>query len=366
MNSRMEKCFVLIASLYGILRAAYVRPLVVVYTNDMLGSYSWDPRMAGVYQWLEQHHIPFINLVHAVPHGQVMRYWWRRTSPVVYREGLMMFGNGWLSRFLRICRARFLFAIDDYRYWPQIVSAAAHNDMMTVLFQHGRFTRHQRYLALSADAPIVVPDIYVVWNEYWKSKLIAASPFFAIHAGCIRIGGRPGIVGTTPECVPSVIRERMTIMLVHESAAPREEMRMLVRALSTLPNTIIFYKVRGDQPAESQLAFLGDCAAKVEARNEVTECSVALGSYSTLLYELIERGIPVGILRIQSAQADDLVESGLASFVDPNAIDLFGELQRAAAVHPEELHRRAEVLAVHDTLSDTLNTFIATHANTSR
>lgn len=360
MNGRLEKLFMILASLWGSVRLVLSRPRVVVFGTDMIGTYSYEPRLAKVYGWLESRRVSYANLVHATAGANVVRHWFQRRQPVVYLEG---FGSSavLLAWLFRLCGVRQVWAIDDYRNWRTVVAAARRAGIRSVLFQHGRFTRHQAYLAFPGVAPeqVPLPDRYIVWNEYWRAKLLKFSPSFAAHPDVLMVGGKTSAGKSYVRRPVSTTAGPLAVTLVHEPAAVPGDISQLLDALMALDSVSLSYKIRADQPAAGQLGSLGlegYPAKGITVTEDISETTqLVLGSYSTLLYETVAQGLPVGVVKMTSTQAEDLVEDGLAAFIDPRAGDLRTQLKNAAQVLPEELARRADRLAVKVDIEKTLD-----------
>jgi hypothetical protein len=364
LKGRWEKVFMLCVSAWGVVRIFIQRPRVVMFGNDTIGRHQYDLRMVRIYEWLAVKRIPYSHLVHAAPHGRVVRHWLQRRGPTVYLESIMALSPAVLSWLFSVSRTRQVWGIDDYRYWPAIVSAARSAGCTSVLFQHGRFTRHQAGIAFPEDgsASAVLPDSYMVWNAYWRKRLLALSPPCAAHPERVHIGGK-----ASRDAVP-VHRDHtasgglLRVMLVHEPAAPSKEVRAFIERLSRLDGVALIYKVRKDQDGVAQLRQHGLTdqvhAPRWQVTSELVPADVALASYSTLLYEMVQAGIPAGVIAFSSMQADDLVAEGLAAPIDPSASDLLEELIRAAHIPSGELERRAEVLEVPISIEHTLDSLI--------
>lgn len=359
MSKLWEKLFVVFASAWGILRILVARPRVIVFGTDMIGAHPYEPRMARIYAWLDSRHITYAHLTHVTSHGRVVRHWFQRRRPIVYLEGLERIGVS-LSWLFRASGVRRIWGIDDYRHWRTVTAAAHQASIPCALFQHGRFTRHQSYLTFEGIPPahIPLPDAYIVWNEYWRDKLMSISPLFRQHPDVVRVGGKPSAETVMSLGHRGASGEILRVTVVHEPAAPSGEVRAFMQRLLAMNDVAVTYKIRADQPEAAQLrhAGLADIAQsdRFHVTASLTAADVVLGSYSTLLYEMVQAGVPVGVVKMSSLQAEDLVGDGLAAFVDPRADDLRQELARAAQVPQDELERRAARLRITVPIEETL------------
>jgi hypothetical protein len=357
--ARLEKFFIFAVSFLGIVQTFFLRPRVIMYGNDRVSALPYEPRMAKVYQWLESCRIPYVHLIHTVPHGHVMRHWWQRRQPVVYLEALEFF-SGVLRLFISSSGARQLWGIDDFRHWPRIVSAARKAGIQSVLFQHGRFNQYK--IDVQFPGPLYLgelPDLYITWNSYWHDKLLSLSSAFAHYPERIRIGGKPSEDQKID--YRHTREDSLRVMLVHEPVAVSGEIQAIVDQLTLIPDIKRIYKVRKDQSNDTQIDHHGlrsHLSNGWTVVNDIPEVDLILGSYSTLLYEMIQAQIPIGVLKISSTQADDLIEAGLASEIIPNRNDLGEQLKKASTVTSAELERRANVFATNHKIEDTLKALI--------
>jgi hypothetical protein len=356
MIGRWEKLFMIVISLWGILRCIIARPRVMVFGNDRIGMHSHEPRLSKIYHWLESHQVPYAHMVHAAPRAHVVQHWLRRHGPIVYLEGLEAAGIS-LAWFFHVVGARHLWGIDDFRYWPRVIASARQASLRSVLFQHGRFNRHMTYLSLPNHMPL--PDHYIVWNEYWRTKLLQLSAPFAAHPAVVVVGGKPSWDAMPPHRSVPALYGPLHIVVVHEPAAQAADVQFFLDSLLSLQDISVSYKVRGDQPIQDQLVALGLEKYSSRGMSVVSDvppdAQLVLGSYSTLLYEAVAQGLPVGVVTMKSMEADDLVTDGLAVSIDPHASDLSRQLVMAADVPAKELARRAQHLAVTADLGDTLS-----------
>jgi hypothetical protein len=155
MSAYLEKAFMVIASIWGLFRIIAIRPPILVYGNDMLGGQMYEPRMAGVYEWLVKNKVPFAHIVHATPTGRVVRHWWRRRS----RLCILSASHSLFVVLMRVVRCRAVLAI-DYRFWPLVVVWLKRWCLKlpsTCIYTPSGVLK-------MAHAPL--PTKYVVWNEH--------------------------------------------------------------------------------------------------------------------------------------------------------------------------------------------------------
>jgi len=359
MMPRLEKAFFVLSSLWGVLRILLLRPSVIVFGNDRIGAHRYEPRMAKVYEWLESQNIPYANLIHSTPHGHVIGNWFRRMRPVVYLEGWEYWGRTLLSWLLQKSGAQHLWGIDDFRHWQTVIVAARDAGLQSTFFQHGRFTKHQQYLSFpnKERGDIQLPDRYVVWNDFWRERLFALSPPFTDHPKIVIAGGKPS--QNVADDDAGLSRAPFTVLVIHEPAASVSDVLQYLEVFLSIPQLQLKYKVRRDRSVEEQITRLPlemRSHDRFEAVEDIPDStSLVVGSFSTLLYESIAHGLPVGVLRMSSTQAEDLVEEGLATMIDIGGTDMEHQIKTAQNISPVELASRAEKMRVTADIRETLH-----------
>jgi hypothetical protein len=400
-RARFARVFLVLATVWGFVRLFFSRPRIIFYGTDMMTArLPYDPRMAGVYRWLDDSHISYGNLIHATSDPQVIRRWYRRSSPLMYYEGLESLAS--VLMFLRVLPRTFHFplvqdemavwciqrannaaavislltwmvrrikpeqiwSIDDSRYWLPITVAAHRAGLPIVLFQHGRFTRDLAYLGYPGILPdlIPIPDSYIVWNEFWKEQLTAISPVFTQHPDAVSIGGHPG----SPPSLGAVRSGGTTVVFLHEPHSLREDVHAMLTALTASGHFRVMYKIRQDRSPEDQLAMFGleplVAAGKITVSDKMPEqVGLVVGFASTLLFEVIQMGVPVAVCRMRSLYAEDLILAGLAAVLDLSAGDFDSQIISAMTVDATELDRRAQRLHVSADIRQTCEHLIRQH-----
>lgn len=393
------------------------RPRNALYTVDItVGDFKNDPRLHKVYEVLYKQRESFFEIIHGRMNGGLIRRFFSRRRPVIYLEGIdVLFG--WLKSFrllspvqfphipidaerfnasetplvayliqtykqkaqLSVYRILFLervfrmvgtvrvLSIDDIRNFHEVIAAARGAHIPSLVFQHGRFNRHLvgwRYVGIDARL-CVMPDRYVVWNQFWREQLMSLSPLFALHAERILIGGSPHKTHYVP-MLGTTNGAELHILIPFEPQADRKEVSSYILALLQDPAAHIYFKVRPDASAEDQLRGLSDaitqhprfaCVQQLTPATLAT-INVVLGSYSTFLYEMVEAQKPVGVLQMQSTQAQDLVEAELAQLVSVS--DIVPTVRALAELPQDVLARRSSVLRSVDDLHSTLPQILET------
>jgi hypothetical protein len=265
-----------------------------------------------------------------------------------------------LAALLARARPRIAFLVDDTRHYYDAVAALKAAGVPSYAVQHGQFSaRHVGWRKLCGrDAAREHPDGILVWNEHWKRELAALDPVFPQDA--IIVGGNP-----TP--LAPLRRKRdlpLVILVPFESEGPYEIMQAVMTRLREGGGTILF-KPRPDWPLAEQLARYGlpretACATDLDAHAGAV--SLALGTYTTLLYELAARGLPVALLTVRGVPENPIAERGLADAVSPADPDLVRTLARLALVSDAVLRERRDRLRAPYPLARTIASLITTHA----
>lgn len=368
--------FLIVFSLYSavITRARRIR--VLVYSVDRLGGiHANDPRLNDVYEALAVSGERFIELFHTVPGRKTFAAALTRRRAAFYLEAIDAAGR-WASVFsstappapplpesdtfnereavfaksmlkkyagfvrisefrlrvlralLRFLRARVVLSIDDGRHTFELFAAARAEGVRSTAFQHGHFTRyHVGWLSQWEESDYRGADELVVWSTYWRDELVRLGSFYEYAR--IRVGvpsrfprfAEKSNEHTKPTDTP------FTVLLPYESVGPRQNVAVFVRALLRSPDVRIIFKLRTDVPKDIQLKEYGFSEKELNERfcasehveNLLPRVSIALGVYSTYLYDMVLRGIPVGVLQLGWDYGNGMVENGLAAAVPESA-----------------------------------------------
>ena len=396
----------LIVSGYAALKILLPRPRVFIFAIDktsdpISGS---DSRIRSIYDAVRKTHATYIECFHtsfdAVPAGLRarrraalyleaidllwrVRCWWkterielsfgalpqgtieeRRFMKAVVTQYLTSiprhaFRSRILSALISCSRPRIAFLVDDTRHYFDAVAALRMHRVPTYAVQHGQFSaRHVGWQRLRPEDCMLHPEAILVWNEYWKHELELHNPVFRSDA--IIVGGNP------TSLVP--LRRKhsspLTVLVPFESEGPYDTIRQVMKALQESGASILF-KPRPDWPLDAQLARYGlssdtPCVHALDAYPG--EISVALGTYTTLLYELVARGLPVALLAVPGVPENPIADRGLADAIKPDDPHLSEELARIAAVSDAVMAERSGKLRAPMALTDSIAALIQTHA----
>lgn len=297
--------------------------------------------------------------------------------PLVLKHATLSFASPrkvfFYTMILKLAGVRLVLAIDDARYCQELIVAAQSLAIKTIVFQHGRYNEYMvgwMGYELSPNR-CTVPDYLVVWNEYWKNRLLSLSRPFYVHKDRIIIGGAPTRRAST-SIAPSLPSKsskhtQACILFVYETKAVPHEISDYISRILDVDIFRIVFKLRSDELYDNQVnrfklrRFLSHPNFKIVtdfSDDDWQNVDLVIGTYSTLLYSVIERGIPVAVLQSSSTEAYDLVEEHLASYIDGSKDSLKDQIEKALAVDYHELERRKSRLAIDCVFEETLSSLI--------
>jgi hypothetical protein len=260
-----------------------------------------------------------------------------------------------LTRVLRFQRARRAVVFDDSRHNHELIAACRALGIPVLGFQHGMFNKfHAGLMAYGFEgARSHAFDRYGVWSGLFQERLLRESAIYdrenIFIAGPVR--GPEGFPAEGTESSAGSDRESnpghpgpLRVLIVSEPLARKGEVAPYLRMLLDDPRVEICLKLRPGESATS-LEEYGLPAARVRLLRTATvyetlaQVDVALGTYSTVLYEAALALVPVVWLKTSRAYGRELAEEGLAEIAASPA-DLPAALGRAASLPAEERRRR--------------------------
>lgn len=356
----------LVAGLFLILS----RRRVLIFTGDRVSSKSnrCDFRLEGIYDHLRRDKVRFFEIVHANPGKEWLRNFFRRRRLVFYLEAveylyamwprrsrvdvsrlsgehlpediraraldlvahclarapIIPFKIAFLRRLLSWSRIEVLLAIDDTRYYHELLLACRANGIATHAFQHGHFTRyHVGWLKLwEEERPMVLPDQFVVWSDYWKQELGRLRSLFP--ADRIHVGGRPSGQAVAKTLAKPAPVEELTVVVPYETEAIKSEVTAFVRKLLAMKHIKVLFKVRPDVPAARQLEeYELQSVPRIEVVTHLPptrRIDLVVGTYSTFLYDMVEQDVPVCLLKTALDLGEGMAENGLAERIDASTV----------------------------------------------
>lgn len=404
--------FLIFISVVSVLYSVFRKPKILLFSMDIVsGSQRCDGRIEEAYVYLKKNRVSYLEIIHANIGKRVIFNFLRRRRPVIYLEalealyglliclniikpiptvdlksifipdvlshrqselqsfvaellnrfGIAKFRISVLSKLIKILRIKYVVGIDDTRHWGEIIFAATSMGIQFIALQHGRFNRYMVGSIFYGLCPenCVIPDIYIVWSDFWRNKLESLSSVFRRNSRNILVGGKPFVTRVGSDLL--LTRDDiLTIFWPFEPRAISSEMTIVMDTLLSREDVLVVYKIRQDHSREEQLAGLSEYARSSNrlmvvstlTRDLLSSFDVAIGTYSTMLYEMAEAGVPIGIIKSSTTQADDLVEDGLmAAYLDND--NIMSTIDMLASHTASERKRQRNNLATTKHISDT-------------
>ena len=241
--------------------------------------------------------------------------------------------------------ARRAIVFDDNRHNHELV-AACHSLGLTVLgFQHGVFNRfHTGTMAYGFEgARSHAFDLYGVWGPLFRERLLAGSHLYEADRVVV-CGPLRAPRAERPEPARSLGRPR--VLLVSEPLARKAEVRNYLEMLIRSGRFELCVKLRpGEDPTGLRAYGIDPASVHLLQTPTVYEAfsqvDLALGTYSTVLYEAALSLIPAVWLRTAIAYGRELAEESLAEAAeDPQQV--VAAVDRALRLPQEELRRRRD------------------------
>jgi len=376
---------------------------VLIYSADKLKKGTrHDPRLWDVYGILKKERVPYAEIIHTLLGDEFIRNIFRRRRTALYLESIdalrPFFRNNdvnrkyyfatervslegfqdferpfvqylmreyskrclmsefrifALERILKRSGLKTFISIDDIRHTNELIFAAQLAGIKTYVFQHSNFDYFYGLDTLPHEA-YVFPDVFYVWNDYWLKRIGELSSLFAFHKNRLKIGGRAsgytaGIFIKRPKRTAS---DPLRVLVPYEVNADKKELYSYIEKIIACGNTQIVFKGRPDMSLSKQVAsyLLEKDVADGHAESHVTmndedlsKIDVVVGVYTTLLDEMIEKGIPVGVFETSYPLYNNLADSNLAERIDVGDKDICTQLNGIRQLSEKELARRREV-----------------------
>lgn len=414
LNTIIAAVLLFLISSVSILMMMISRRQALVFTEDKTnGPEKNDFRLNPLYAALAAERASYWELAHTVLSRETFAKLWRRGRPTGYLEAfdflaipwmdqarreakkniaaldLSSFNEGerrfvrfelekflsskplfawrarWLTRFLEFGGFRRVFAIDDTRYYNELAIAANRAGVPMTAIQHGHFTKYHPGWLKMTDLPgeVVRPAELLVWSDYWKSELARLGTYFAPEE--IVVAG----LKSAPEPLE---RKRFgnLVLVPYEKDAPKKEVREYILQILACGRFGVVFKIRPDEDKAAQLAEYGferlpEGMVLVRNLHDVLpEVGAVIGTYSTLLYEMVEAGKPVAIIRTSLDYGEGMAANGLAELI-ASPEEACERLDKLLATPFETLEERKKMLAGNEakTMEETLRAIIRKHVS---
>ncbi len=344
---------------------------VGVYSVDKVSSKTSrnDMRLESVYTFLDENSIKYVEFFHTIPSKTSIINIFKRLRPAIYLESIdfvfsilsffhilkpeekvkesdliypqniskkekelfepiilsylnripfFIFRVKILTKIIKLSNIKTLFTIDDVRNYYELILACKLNNIPTYAFQHGHFTKyHVGYLTNdSFSGEIIKPDVLYLWSEYWKDELKRLGTYFTddeLHVAAQEREVKSSQVGK--------INNKIRVLIPYESEIPREEVLHFIDALKNCSNIQLIFKVKPGVSKKEQLDeynLTGDTSVLIleDMKEAIAQVDVAVGVYSTLLYDLIAYEKPIALLKTSSDYGEGMVANDLADWLN--------------------------------------------------
>lgn len=360
----------IIISWISILIVSISKPQILLYSVDIVnGKYKCDGRIEEIYGFLKKDDISFFEIIHICAGWGFIINFLKRFRPIFYLESIDTlyklrhpltkidkhnFRVTILYKILKWLRPKQVWSIDDYReHQLSLLIAGQKHLIPQYMFQHGRFNKHNNI----PDS--IIPTKYVVWNEYWRDKLLALSSKFNVNQNNIIIGGKPS--QTKQESINEPTKDDIVnVLFPYEPVADSKIINQYITACANCPNVKVIMKLRNDMSINAQIKEAGIDNLIEQKLLKITtniddilpSVDIVLGSYSTMLYELAGLGKAIGVLSMPHTQADDLVEDGIAKYVEIE--NICNTITQLANIPRQTLHEHAKRFNIDRDIKETL------------
>ncbi len=390
----------------------------LVYAIDKVDPvHKSDFRLSTVYAFLKRAQISYLEIFHTVIGGATIKHFFQRRRIVTYLEAadrlypiavwlklhkplelavvtnialenfsererefaitliqkylrqidISRFKIMFFSFLMRKSKCKIFLAIDDARYYYELLRAAKLAKVPSYAFQHGHFTKyHVGWLRSNNQyGESTYPDHFLVSSEYWKQELTRLGGIMPSHTILVSGDKTP-----TPDTAFRDMREesKIHILIPYETACPKHEVAVYIRSFLSIKNVHVIFKLRPDMSTAEQLKEYGLQELKdsrFETAVDIGECiervDIVAGVYSTFLYDMILYKKRVVILDTSSDYGEGMYENGLADLLKRGR-DLETFIWQIKKL-PDSLivERKTKLLANGITLEQTLKDIVEKH-----
>lgn len=394
----------LLAVVYSFLSYMFLiisRRKVLIYTDDRLTSraYKCDFRMENLYRFLEEKKIKFFEILHTTYRGDFIKSLFQMRRAAMYLEtvdilykflqrigffhadysaqinslNFEIFGEEKdffrqiLVKYLcRISQTRFrvhfmelilkpsaletLIAPLDTRNCFELIVAAKLNGIKTYGFQAGSLSKYSvGWLNCYRGGKLIKPDKVFVESDYWKKELLRLGTYF--EEGEIEIGGnlKSDPIFLKVGKIPSKNKNgsELVILMSYEIFASKEEVLEYIKKFLSCPGVRIIFSLRPDRDSEEQIAEYGlkNISGNIIFTTMVKDdFDIVAGTYSTFLYEQINKFKPVLVLKTDFDYGEGMVINGIADELDINGSNFCQKLNQIKNTSVDILAQRRQRL----------------------
>ncbi len=246
-------------------------------------------------------------------------------------------------------------SIDDMRFVDEFCFASKTNGVTSYVFQHSNFDYLMGQDRLS-PSDYMFPDTFLVWNEYWKNKIVRLSPVYAHNKERLAIGGRAyNYKFTAYERTKTDKKDSiLNVVIPYEVALTESQIRPYIDAMYQDGRIVMKLVLRGDFDRDLQIKkyFTDEMLASgralpIEPKDKFTTIAGAdlvLGVYSGFLDEVAESLIPVGIPKTDYVTMSSLLDDNVADEIQLGNTPIYDQLVKVRDMDPEILQHRKELL----------------------
>lgn len=256
-----------------------------------------------------------------------------------------------LKRALQFQRARRAVIFDDNRHNHELIAACLTLGIPVLGFQHGVFNKyHAGLMAYGfSGARAHAFDRYGVWSDLFRDRLLRESALYTPEqvfvAGPVRAPEAPVESARRAKKI-SESGGPIRVLVVSEPLARKREVAAFLQALLKDPRFELCLKLRPGESGRS-LEEYSLPAGRVRLLQTGTvyeafaQVDVAVGTYSTVLYEAALAAVPIVWMKTSRAYGRELVEEHLAEAAEEPE-DFPAAIRRALALPDSERLRRRE------------------------
>lgn len=392
----------------GLLVLVVGRPKVLVFGVDKVSdtAFTSDFRMHGLYKFLRTERIRFLECLHTIPGKQLVSNFLKRMRFALYVEAfdvlwyigraisqplysaphydigaihgtddevafirftvkkylaiqpLIAFRIRALAFVLKYSAVRTAFLIDDVRHYQALTEACRIRGIPTYALQHGHYTKYHIGWLRSpdfGDLRLMCADVLLVWSEYWKNELVRLGS--AYPEECLVVSGRDhgGQI-----LFKNRDPHHRVLLVPHESESIKSNVSAFLKEAVLDPRTIAYLKLRPDMSRDEQLTSYGaDLPPEVrvvDSLSDVPHPDVVAGVYSSFLYDMIERKIPILVIYGAMDFGEGIVQNRLGEWVKPGSVS--ESIEKMVHMTEEERDARARNLGSEANFADSLRSIL--------
>jgi hypothetical protein len=397
-----------LVSMIAVLVAWVCKKRVLIYSTDKApqGKYKCDFRLQELYQVLDEKRIRFVELFHAPSTSSLIRNLRTTLRSGLYTGGIdlyvwaiQLFGFSkpktflnknfnaeniftadevifvkalleamaykfsyidarvkWLRWALRMLSIKQVYLIDDMWHYFELLCATDFENIRTVGIQHGHFTKyHVGILPFVNDVKgkIIQPSLIFVWTDYWKNELKRLGSYYK-EESIVVAGVKSGMQNSTN--IKKLTGGKKGVLVPYEVEVPKESIRHYIDELKEHSDIELYFKARLDLELGEQLTQYGfsrdgkdvTLCSDISANSE--KISVAFGTYTTLLYDMIGHHISVVLASNVLDYGNGMIANGLATSV-LSSQEIYAAVCKESSVSLEIRNQRFTKLYGNNTLS---------------